>query len=91
MPRMSDEKRYLSFAGVAHDLADGGRVVVLDASSERERQQFLRQRAGKQLGTAQQRVFEARHAAEFAGAGQRARRVDRLAVAFVARAIVRPR
>src|SRR5437588_7735589 len=48
---------------VAHDPADGGPVVVCDAASERERQKVLRQTSDKELGAAQQRVFEARNTA----------------------------
>ena len=57
--------------GVAHDLANGRRIVVLDASSQRERQKFLRQRCDKQFGTAQQRVFESVDPSELPVARQR--------------------
>src|SRR3954447_1103901 len=40
--------------GVAHDLANGRRVVVLDPSPQRERQKVFRQSCDKQFGTAQQ-------------------------------------
>src|SRR5437867_2034139 len=40
------------FLGVANDLANGRRIVVVDASAERERQKVFRQSRRKQFGTA---------------------------------------
>src|SRR5262249_7158306 len=43
------------FLRIAKDLANGRRVVVFDATSERKRQKVLRHRCCNQFGTAEQR------------------------------------
>src|SRR5207248_2618215 len=57
------------FLRVAHDPANGRRIVVLDAASERERQKVLRQTPNKQFGPAQQRIFQSRNTPELRGTG----------------------
>src|SRR5262245_66248399 len=68
------------FLGVAHDLANCRPVVILDASSQRERQKVLRQSSSKQFGPAQERVFKSIDSSELPRAGQGCRRIDGLAV-----------
>src|SRR5215470_11351213 len=66
------------FFGVSHDFANSRRVVILNASSERERQKVFRQSGDKQFGTGQQRVFQSVDPAELPAAGQSSRRIDGL-------------
>ena len=73
MPRMIDEKRIVLRPRVAHDRADRGRVVVLDAAPERVGQQLFGERADEQLRPAQQRRFEPVDVGELAAVGQACR------------------
>ena len=55
-----------------HDLPERGGVVGLDTAAQGKNEQFLRQRAGKELGPADQRLFQALHAREGAAIGESA-------------------
>ena len=65
---------------VADDFADGGRVGGFEAATEREGEEFLRERADEQVGMFQQTRFESGDAGELAAVRQTAARIHGLAV-----------
>src|SRR5450432_2864596 len=62
--------------GVFHNLANGRRVVILDAPSEREGHQVFRQSRDEQFGTSQQRVFQSVDPSERLATRHGSRRID---------------
>ena len=69
--------RKFSRPGLPHDRADGRRIVVLDAASQRVGQQLFGEGADEQFRPAQQRRFESVDIREPAAVGKPAGRVDR--------------
>src|SRR5215831_14372739 len=81
-PENDRRKPVFILRGVAHNLANGWRIVVLDASSQSERQQVLRQSCDKEFRSAQQRVFQSIDPPELVIAWYSSGRIDALIFHF---------